>query len=308
MTPQNESFVTCDSVRELAVWRVSGDLGNEEHRLVDEHLRQCDSCGDFFRFASSIKERMDEVAAHPAVEMLVRYAEDPAAVDAERAGPLEEHLLLCRACMEELEILQAVQKDEVPTNVLPHEAGQEARPASSAYRPPQGFWHVLIRTLLHPAPAAGYLAAALTLTGLLLFRPERETEHAPHGVGPMGGPAVPSVIGPVVRLADERYEVRDGAHRPRDVQTVDGSRPQFLLLEFADLEQPPEAEATYKVSITAKGAGTPAWVATVKGAEFRENYTLCLSLQPGTLQPGEYLLATTDSAGIVILQGALEVR
>jgi anti-sigma factor RsiW len=302
----------CASVRELIAWYPAGDLSESERRRVDDHVKACASCADLLHMAAELRTEL--VAWHPAPELLVQFVERREGLHSDERGRIATHLAACPECAAEVRILESLQR---PADLRECWGfGMILRHFGTIL---QHFWATLTDSVLRPVPAAVYLAAAVAALILLLVPPQWHTVSrgvravpagsAPTGLARRAGSPVPEArLGSVVLLSDEAVAVRGPEVARDEVAVLDADGPPFLLLEFADLAQPPRADEHYRVELLPEDSGEVVWQATVRGESFRENYTLCLLFADDVLGAGGYRLLIRDPAGEVIFGTQFEVR
>lgn len=88
----------------------SGELGSENRARIERHLRDCAACREFVRASEHLRAGLQacmesESQRHVAEEALVKYSENPDALEGSARDSLETHLLYCTTCMRELELL-----------------------------------------------------------------------------------------------------------------------------------------------------------------------------------------------------------
>ena len=294
----------CEEVRHLIAWYPTSTLSEEEERRVREHVEACESCSELLRFATDTQEKLETTSsAHPEPELLVRFAEEPAALTTQERSAIEGHVALCEECAQEIAILEAVDAEDPTAETAP-------LPSPVARGPGLGgrlcrLWDTLTTTLLRPVPAALYLATATAAVLLLLLQPGGELGRRPWPgeIDPLRG----TTVGSVVLLPDGSDRVR-GVGDEGPVPTMEAGKAQFLLLEFTNLAVPPGADDSYSVELVEDQTGQTTWKRDVKGKTFADNYTLYLVLEPGTLKSGRYMIRVSSAAGEVIFRSALDVR
>jgi len=279
---------SCEAIRELIPWAATRHLAPEERERVESHAAACPACAELLAFVREVALQTGGDGQHPPVAVLVRLVEGTATADERRRW--DDHMTRCGACRATRDALQRADRDLVPpadgTMEDPDTPVVPDRPSAVPNRRGGGRWRAAWTAL---PVAAMLLLALVTLTG----------RRAP-GPGPR--------VVPVVILNDETAAVRGEAPPDTPVPALDGSRPAALLLEFTSLAEPPAAGARYRVSVRRQDDRTPAWEQVVTGADFRDNYTLLLSLPPGTLAPGSYRLDVTDDGGRLTYRSRFTVR
>jgi len=81
-----------------------------------------------------------------------------------------------------------------------------------------------------------------------------------------------------------------------------------VLLEITSLVEPPAPEDLFAVTVVEHHSTEPVWTEQVRGADFRENYSLCLFLAAGVFQPGRYAIAVQAATGEQIFWSVLDVQ
>lgn len=155
-----------DRIAPLIPWYVNGTLDDRERAEVSRHLLECADCRSLLEVATRQRETAPagehaDHALHVHSRILVRYAEDPAAFDAQARVEIEDRLAACSTCRDALALLHGVERQ-----IALEQAGQAA-PAPSwnerAFR-----W--LAGSLLRPAPALAYLILLACLVPYALRR------------------------------------------------------------------------------------------------------------------------------------------
>ncbi len=304
----------CGRIRELVVWLPSGTLDEAERAEAEKHVAGCPACADLLKFASTLKGALRKQASpHPDADALVRFAEDRARMDPRARSRVENHLSACPDCRKEVAMLEAVDKD-VSEAVSPVQLMERARGG------PTGlvsglrlFWDSLRGSILRPVPAAVYLVLAAVGIGLYIARPAMEPGVIPgpreSDIGDVSGlSGVSGMLGGIVILPDQTGRMREPGVVPAEVAEIDAGRTQFLLLELIGLQSPPAAEDLYTAQVLADASAEPVFTASVMGREFRDNYTLCLSLGEGGLLPGAYTVRVVAPDGKPVFRSSILAR
>jgi len=298
----------CEGIRDLIVWYPGTDLDPDERKRVEEHTASCGSCAELLGFATSMKkDLMAERSWHPKPEMLVRFVENRDEVDPSERSAIEDHLSVCQDCSEEAEILETVGKDiAVQDSVVARSRAAKPSVGTALGTRLRSFWDSLTGSLLRPVPAAVYLAVAVCALALLLGPPGWR----PSWKGTELRPSLRNgtTVGAVTLLPDESGRVRGGPDQSEPLPMIDAGKAQFLLLEFTGLDSPPLPADEYRVEIIPEGSTVPAWVGSVRGEEFVDDYTLCLMLEPKTLKTGRYSVSVTRPDQKVIFRSPVDAR
>lgn len=309
MNNENLDNSMCQECQQLVAWYPTSSLSDAERRQVEEHAGGCAECSKLLEFASDFKNKLVATAAsHPAADSLVAYAENCDGMEPSERAAVEVHLGVCGECQSEVEMLETVdQEDPAKENVEMRSrqtSGRQADGMGSAHRPGFGdakpsWWDILTGAAFRPAAAAVYLAIAVVAVGLLVSKLDPgETS----GVGDLGG-----VLNGVTILGDESGAVR-AVDSKSSITTIDSGKVCFLLLELTELDTPPAPGDEYVVRITRDGAPDASFKKTIDGAEFSDNYTLCVFLQHGVLDPGEYDVDVIRADGDRVFRSTLIVE
>lgn len=285
----------CRVCERLAVWYPIQSLTANEKRLVEAHTAECAACAGLLDFVQDFSGMLAETfSAHPEPDVLVQFAENRDAMDAVVREAVETHLESCSECRYEIGMLEAVDHGaEAADNSMARPEGTTHHffgTAGTEHR----WWKMLFGTMLRPAAAAVYLVIAVVAVGLLLSR----TEHSRDTAGVLGGVSI---------LSDETGAVR-GAGLESRATIIPADSSTFLLLELTGFDAAPVAGDRYEVRITVHGATEPVLVKSVTGGTFSDNYTLCLFLQRGALEPGEYSVDIVNPASRSIFRSLLTVE
>ena len=293
----------CRRIQELLVWFPSGTLDEAETAEVEAHVAGCAECSGLLEFADELKTGLRaRYSAHPDADDLVCFAENKAGMDPVIRSRIETHLSLCPACREELAILEAVDRGGVERADSTETAGvSRSEPAAST--PVLGrLWSLLRGSILRPIPAAVYLILVALGIGLYTGGPLRRWA-AVSGPGKgevgmlQGADGVSGMLSGVVVLPDETGRVREPGAEVSGGAEIDVGKAQFLLLELIGLESPPQDDDRYTLELIEAGSPDPVLEAHVMGRDFRETYTLCLSITEGGLAPGTYTVSVIDPDG-----------
>lgn len=280
----------CEGTRALIAWYPTTELSATERRRVEAHVAGCTSCKEWLQFVSDLKTSVQAAGSpHPEADLLVQYAEDDTRLRGNMRADIARHVDVCRECAREVAILRAVDEDAVAAHLAPR-AERKERGGLRA------LWETLAGSLLRPVPAAIYLTAAIVAVLVpLLYTPTD------------GPPSAPE-IGSVVLLNAEGGGLRGAGDEEVAAAQVGANEGHFLLIEFLDLETPPDPAARYRVEIAPEGSDVPAWTGEVEGRAFIDNYTLCLWLDAGTLQAGSFTVTVRDPADHPLFRSRLNVR
>jgi len=282
----SESTDRCADVRELVPWYPSGTLAEDERRRVEQHASACEACRALLDFSQEMRESMRAVrTAHPSPEALVNFVERSSDLSGRERDAIETHIMVCASCREQAELVERLDREDTRT-APPQQAPGFAR-----------FWDWLKRGLLSPVPAAIYLVAAIAAVVSVFVLPG--VHERPTRVGTVDG---------VVIVPDEGDRVRQALQEPGAGTTIDAASTHLLLLELTELESPPGDEDAYTVSFLPKGGQAPAFSASVAGATFRDNYTIGVTLRPGVLAVGDYVVTVTDPAGVRVFHSTVTIR
>ena len=151
---------------------VLGRLSHGEMARVQDHTAECTQCASFLAHCRTLLDDLVtfeqlEVRQHLSEDFLVRYAEDPAALNESKKGLVETHLLFCGTCTDELRRLK-----ELDSALMGHDAAK----APIAHRVP--FYSKAVQWALRPQVAYAIAAAViLTFTIWQLLAPRRSQEH-----------------------------------------------------------------------------------------------------------------------------------
>jgi hypothetical protein len=140
----------------LIPWYVSGTLGSDDRRLVEEHLPTCDRCRSFVEDARQLEGlgrlEPDLLLGHVQAQHLEQFAMNRGELDPELASWIESHVDGCEACAGAVAVLRRSVRNE----------GARATGATS---PDESFlaslWQLATRTVLHPAAAIAYLVLVM---------------------------------------------------------------------------------------------------------------------------------------------------
>jgi anti-sigma factor RsiW len=195
--------MTCGKAREidLAAYFVDPDL--PEWAEFREHYPTCPDCADEVAAWTSIEASLraagdPEQAAHPAVELLARFEEDPRALSPEQWRRVDQHTRECRQCADELAALR-----EFDFSALRAGSPTTIREALSALgRSAAELLRTLSSRLL---PRAGEEA----LSGLFGTREPEVVFQSREGVSAESSPAKPT---PLAVLAAVEGEIAGGVY------------------------------------------------------------------------------------------------
>lgn len=301
----------CSPVQELIAWYPGGSLDTNECALVEEHAAECSRCAALLRFVSEFKEVLIEKwAYHPSADALVSYAENRAAMDLHQRSLIDDHIAACSDCREQVAMLEKIETSGLEETSRTEVNSAVRDSSGDALSRLRDFWESLKGGVLRPVPAAVYLTVAVLALGFHIFRSNGQStrpggeRHGEIGLAAVAE-SIPTTLSGVVLLPDETYRPR----RP-DLGTTAGvrvgtDRAQLLLLELTNLEDPPKEDQTYTVEIQRNGSAAREFVGTVMGREFRDNYTLCLSLSAGALEPGVHVVRVNDPDGKAIFRSTV---
>ncbi|MBN2070165.1 MAG: hypothetical protein JW814_01810 [Candidatus Krumholzibacteriota bacterium] len=285
----------CRKCEQLAVWYPTRALTDEEKSLVEGHAAECASCAELLGFVIGFHETLVEAfSGHPDPETLVQFAEDPAIMTPSARAIVETHIEACSECRAEIEMLHAVDLAAgADDGSLARSGSASSRSAEATSRLSR--WREIFSSLvLRPAAAAVYLIVAVAAIGLLISRVDRSSD----AIGVLGGVSV---------LSDEAGVVRGAGSSP-GVTTIEAEVAGFLLLELTGPDIELSDDDQYEVRIIGGGGSEPVYAKSISGGAFSYNYTLCLFLQGGTLEPGEYRVRVIDPEGSVIFSSSLAVE
>lgn len=110
----------------------SGELGSEDRARIEGHLHDCAECREFVRGSEELRAGLQacvesESHHHVAEETLVKYSENPEALEDSARNNLETHLLFCTTCMHELELLTELNRSLEASATGPVSARTEKR-------------------------------------------------------------------------------------------------------------------------------------------------------------------------------------
>jgi hypothetical protein len=286
-------------IRELVVWAGGPALTADERRRVETHAADCPECAELLSFAEEMgraaraAREATAPGTHPAPEALVAWVEAPESVAATERTEIESHVAACDACTEEARILARVEAEPAAAGAKGAEPRAE-RPRPRPESPVVRWLERLRGSLLAPVPAAAYLAIAVLAVGLLVR-----------------GPDVPAPDGRItepILLGDSRSTVR-GDVEALPPPVFDRERPRPLLLELTGLAATPAAEAEYDVRIATAGPEPRTlWQESIRGAEFRETFSLVVRPDPRALRPGPAEIRVVGPDGEAVFEARLEVR
>ncbi len=287
----------CGVIQELLVWMPTGSLTSLENQKVEAHVAKCEACAELLGFASEFKSILvEEFPAHPDAAALVDFVENRAAMDSSVRKGIEKHLEICRECQDEIEMLETVER------TASVEDGVESRSRQVSHRSVREdvygrrWWEIFLGAALRPAAAAVYLVIAVVAVGLLMTRPDR---------GDFDGDSR-GVLGGVTIVSDEMGAMR-GGESTFEAASFEADEAQFLLLELTGLGAPPVPNDMYTVRLVQAGTDL-VWERSVTGRVFSENYSLCLFLAPGSLEPGQYDVDVVDVSGGGVFHSTLLVK
>jgi hypothetical protein len=280
----------CESIEELIAWYPSQTLAEEEKLRVESHIAGCNKCAELLQYASSLRDRLYAAySPHPNPDLLVCYVESKNNMESTERSIIEEHIAQCPECINEIEVLEALEErpcedaSSLPTKL------QSRDNAGRSQKYKHSFWETLRAGLFKPVSAAVYLIIAVLAVGLHLMGPgwpgpARNLDSIfPKGKNlPSGTP-----VG-VVLLADKSGRVRRIGEGKFDLAKVDADKPQYILLELVNLDTPPAADGLYMVEIIPATTNHPVIAVEVRGEIFLENYTIGLPLAADALLPGVY--------------------
>ena len=112
-------------------------------------------------------------------------------------------------------------------------------------------------------------------------------------------------LGGITILVDETGRIRRPGAEESEVTELDSGRSHFLMLELTSLKEPPQPEERYTVVLLRNDFNEPVFNTTVMGRDFSENYTLCLSLEAGTLSHGWHSVKVINSDGDIVFQSGI---
>lgn len=226
----------CDQVGPLLPWYAAGTASEPERATVSEHLVNCVDCVTLLELARSqaVGPPIDRLLAAPlSPQLLVDLVERPESLPAQTRQESRERLTRDPLAREAYERLLEV------------EAALAGAPAlhSVLSAAPTPRWR-------RPLAAAGYLAAAAVLAGVLFLR------------SPDGAP----VIAPGVMLVPSERSQRapgDGAHEA--ALMVRGA---VRLRLQTDLPAEDLADPTRRYRVALEYGGKPVWSADRSGSDF----------------------------------------
>lgn len=237
----------CDSAAATIPWYAAGTLPNEQRAAVASHLERCASCRallDQARLQLAAADLPSLLAGPIDASLLVRYAEEPDSLDPHTRSWIETKLdsdELSRDALARLRELDA----SAPAGLVP------LRVASQV-----GIWRRLSQTVLSPAPAFVYLAAAV-VCGVLLLNQER-------GLSPRVSGGV-WLVEPerTARGPNDRQSVA-----PLEIEAEPSSHGVVVLQLVTDLSQADIAaeQARYRLSLSSQSQQL--WSTERRGAEF----------------------------------------
>lgn len=118
----------CRQVPELLPWYLNGSLVEDEARLVESHLAECESCRCELEETVDVWQMVD---THIPSLALAEYAQGlmPQSMDREA---IEQHLAVCSSCREEFEMaMPATDMDHQVAEVVDFAAAKPERTAFS---------------------------------------------------------------------------------------------------------------------------------------------------------------------------------
>jgi len=147
----------CDRLAELDVLAYLADPLADRWGALREHVISCADCRSRIEALQRLQESFAQpIEEHPAEELLLRYADDPASLETSKAADLAEHLRTCPSCRDELAVLEGTTAASVRE---PTVASEPLRPAA---------WRRLLRTLgepgWRPVRAAAVFAVLVAVT------------------------------------------------------------------------------------------------------------------------------------------------
>jgi len=89
---------------------LEGELNKQETSLVEEHIRECPTCGRELKELETLILQLkgNPEAFCPSPEEIVLYARGAMGPKSEKAGLIEEHLRICPLCQEEVALIKEV--------------------------------------------------------------------------------------------------------------------------------------------------------------------------------------------------------
>lgn len=168
---------------------VTGRLGDDERRLVEAHVAECEACRISRAHADQLHEfleteSIDSLTAHVQAQHLASFVDAPAELEPTLRGWIETHLEECSACSDAVACMRSPSGSTTPSAATP-------RPRTDTGSKSKGPWNWLGRTLLHPVPAAAYLILFAITAGL--WGPWRTTVPTDEPGGPIAGLLPPPV-------------------------------------------------------------------------------------------------------------------
>jgi hypothetical protein len=283
-----------DRIAVLIPWYANDSLSPEERLEVEAHLPDCAECRGLLEEARVLqgldRQEPAELLDHVQAQHLERFAADPGAMPPETTGWIREHLQGCEVCRDALHILRGAL------------AGTGTRDAAADSAPPRGtpepvpaaesgsIWHLLSRTIFHPAAAAAYLVA------LCLAIPVYRAL-APHPAIEPRGAAVEQEPGPAGDWGGAvDLQVLSSAFRgEEDVAAVVVEAGQPVLPLGVEFELPAGLDASAVVGVVIRdGAGEVVWSQDLTREQVERNLDhsgIVTLLLPGSrFTPGRYRL------------------
>ena len=237
----------CDKAAAAIPWYAAGTLPDEQRAAVVSHLESCARCRALLAQAELQLTALDLGALLDGpvdASLLVQYAEEPDSLDPHTRLWIESKLDSEEISRDALARLREVDA-AVPANVV------QIRPAR-----PIGLWERLSSTVLRPAPAFVYLAAAAVCGALLL---NQQRDFSPQGSGGV--------------LLVEPERTARGPNDPPSAAPIEieaglSANAAVVLQLMTDLGQDDISanEARYRLSLRSKD--TLLWSSERRGAEF----------------------------------------
>lgn len=148
-----------EEIQDLLSDYLSGNSTREERSAVEAHIQECEDCSEFVRRGQSVVAILRTAAdwekdQHPSEEMLVLFAENPQGVEPTLRDKVENHLLLCERCAQEVSLLDSM--GQPGSSLSEHRPHREIRT--------KGFWSLAGQTIRRPAIAYALAVAVLVLS------------------------------------------------------------------------------------------------------------------------------------------------
>jgi hypothetical protein len=276
-----------DPIAEALPFYVNGTISEAERREVEAHLPGCAACRALLEDLRSLAEAMrrggEDLLDHVHAAHLEAYVSGSRPLDRDLGRWIGSHLAACAPCREAADALRE------DLTVVQGGAGRASPAAPAAARAPRrGIWSSLSRTLLHPVPAAAYLA--LLVAALAVLAPPGGEAPAPPPAP--AGPRAPAVADVLVLSSALRGE---GA--PPAILRPAAAATPALGLEFP---LPEGADPSSSIRITLHDAeGREVWSETTPASRVRSSLEaagiVLVVLPPALLREGPHRIVVEAS-------------